>query len=111
MSTATEEITMADLMAELRAQREEIESLRREVRRQGRKELPRLAELAEEVGVSERTLRRKLRKAGIPIRDSHGFPKEKDDRSAAHVSRSEWESQEEIGTQAVRARAGEYDES
>jgi len=109
MPTATEDITMADLMAELRAQREEIESLRREVRRQGRKELPRLAELADEVGVSERTLRRKLERHDIPIRDSHGFPKEPGDRSAAHVSRSEWENQEEIGTQAVRARAGAYD--
>lgn len=109
MPTATDDITMADLMAELQAQRQEIESLRREVQRQGRDELPRLSDLAAELDVSERTLRRKMDRAGIPVRDSHGYPKENGDRSAAHVSRSEWESREELDTQVVRHRAGMYD--
>jgi DeoR/GlpR family transcriptional regulator of sugar metabolism len=100
--------TNQEILNEIQRLHDRLDNLERELRREGRNELPRLSELAEEINVSERTLRRKMDKAGIPVRDSHGFPKEKDDRSAAHVSRSEWESKEELDTQAVRARAGEY---
>lgn len=95
----------------LRALTDEVRQLRREVRRlaDDREELPRLRDLAEELGVVPSTMYRKLDKHGIPVRDSHGYPKEEGDRSAAHVSRTEWEARERKDTRSVRRAAGMYD--
>jgi hypothetical protein len=101
MPDATQEI-----LEEVRALRDEVRELHRQV---GRDELPRLQDLADEIGVARSTLYSKLDRKGIPVRDSHGFPKSDGDRSAAHVSRTEWEAAEELDTRTVRQRAGLYD--
>jgi predicted DNA-binding transcriptional regulator YafY len=101
--------TNQEILNEIQRLHDRLDDLERELRRERRDELPRLSELADELDVSERTIRRKMDKAGIPIRDSHGFPKEVGDKSAAHVSRSEWESKEEVDTQSVRWQAGELE--
>jgi len=44
------------------------------------------------------------------VRDSHGYPKEDGDRSAAYVSVTEWEAKEELDTRTVRRNAGFYDD-
>jgi predicted DNA-binding transcriptional regulator AlpA len=107
MPPATEEVTLSDVMAELQAQRKEIQRLREEV--EGEDELVRIRDFAEEKGVSPRTIYRKARKRNIPIRDDAGFPKEEGDRSAAFISRTEWEEKEKLDTRTVRRRAGAYD--
>lgn len=111
-----EEVTFSDVMAAVKAQserleeqRQELRRLRRELRRDGRDELPRLQDLAEELGIARSTMYAKLERHGIPVRTSTGFPKEEGDRSAAHVSRTEWEAAERLGTQTVRQRAGFYE--
>jgi len=95
----------------LQALADEVRALRLEVRRLSgrRQELPRLQALADELGVAPRTVYRKLEKHEIPIRDSHGYPKEEGDRSASHVSRMEWEARERRDTRSVRKAAGMYD--
>jgi len=101
MPDATQEI-----LEEVRALRDEVRELHRQV---GRDELPRLQDLADELGIGRSTLYAKLDRKGIPVRDSHGVPKGDGDRSAAHVSRTEWEAAEELDTRTVRQRAGLYD--
>jgi hypothetical protein len=105
------EITIDDVFEELRAQRKEIRSLRRELRKQSRNELPRLQDFADELGLGRTTMYEKLGRRGIPVRDSHGFPKEEGDRSAAHVSRTEWEEGERVDTRTVRRKAGFYEDA
>lgn len=102
------ETAETDLQA--RVQTLEAKLARLERRLAGEKEeLPRLQALADELDVTPRTVYRKLDKHGIPVRDSHGYPKEEGDRSAAHVSRTEWEARERKDTRSVRAAAGMYD--
>jgi predicted DNA-binding transcriptional regulator AlpA len=88
---------------------EEVRALREEVRalKEGQADpLPRVQALAHELGISRRTLYRKLGKRGIPVRTSDGFPKKDGDRSAAHVSRLEWDAGEGRSTRSVRKHAG-----
>ena len=92
-------------MKEVRALREEVADLKAQQRRD---ELPRLQAFADELGISRSTMYAKLERRGIPVRDSHGYPKDSGDRSAAHVSRTEWEEGEQIDTRTVRQRAGAY---
>lgn len=103
----TADVTLDEVADTLAALRDEVRRLREEVRRERREELPRLQDLAEELGIARSTMYSKLKRAGIPIRDSHGFPKE--GGGAAHVSRTEWEAAEELDTRTVRRRAGFYD--
>lgn len=105
----TAEVTLDEVADTLAALRDEVRELREEVRQETREELPRLTDLAEELGIGRSTLYEKLERRGIPVRGSHGYPKEEGDRSAAHVSRSEWEAAEELDTRTVRRRAGFYD--
>jgi len=109
--------TVRALVDEVQALRREVRALSRasQSRRQGRKEdsqkeLPRLQALADEVGISRSAMYRKLDRHGIPVRGSMGFPKEEGDRSAAHVSRTEWEAKGKKDTRTVRQNAGFYDE-
>ena len=51
----------------------------------------------------------KLKRRGIPVRDATGAPKEEGDRSAAFVSRTEWEMGEKLHTRVVRREDGQYD--
>jgi DNA-binding transcriptional MocR family regulator len=104
--------TSADILEELRALRSEVESLREQVQEQttGRAApLPRLQDFAEELGISRSTMYAKLDRRGIPVRDSHGYPKDDGDRSAAHVTRTEWDERERLDTRTVRQQAGLYD--
>jgi hypothetical protein len=103
------EVTLDEVADTLAALRDEVRRLREEVRRERREELPRLQDLAGELGIGRSTLYAKLDRRGIPVRDSHGFPKEGGDKSAAHVSRTEWEAAEQLDTRTVRRRAGFYD--
>jgi hypothetical protein len=99
------------LLEEMQAQRSELQALRREVRRlrRGRLDLVEMDRLADELGVSRRTLYRRLDKANIPVRDMNGFPKEKGDTSKSYVSRTEWEAGERLHTRTVRSEAGAYE--
>lgn len=101
--------TNQEILNEIQRLHDRLDDLERELRRERRDELPRLSELAEELGIHRATVYRKMKREGIPVRDSHGFPKEDGDKSAAHVSRSEWESKEELDTQSVRWQAGELE--
>jgi hypothetical protein len=103
------EVTLDEVADTLAALRDEVRRLREEVRREKREELPRLQDFADELGIGRSTLYAKLDRRGIPVRDSHGFPKEEGDKSAAHVSRTEWEAAEQLDTRTVRRRAGFYD--
>ncbi len=94
------------ILEEIRGLRQELRDVKAQVAE--RDELPRLQDFADELGIARSTLYDKLNRRGIPIRDSHGYPKEEGDRSAAHVSRTEWEEGEEIATRTVRERAGAY---
>lgn len=100
------DVTLDEVADTLAALRDEVRALRQEVRREDREELPRLQALADELGIARSTMYEKLDRRGIPVRDSNGYPKEEGDRSAAHVSRTEWEAAEELGTRTVRRRAG-----
>jgi DNA-binding transcriptional MocR family regulator len=100
------------ILEEIKALREDLRDLResvRDLRTEKKDPLPRLQDLADELGVSRSTMYAKLRRHGIPVRDSNGFPKAEGDRSAAHVSRSEWESKEALHTRTVRKSANCYD--
>ncbi|WP_103029993.1 helix-turn-helix domain-containing protein [Salinibacter altiplanensis] len=101
--------TEQDILEEIQAQREELRALRQEVRslKRGRDLVP-LADLAEELGVARSTIYRRLEENGIPIRTAGGAPKEEGDRSAAYVSRSEWEGGKELHTRTVREEDGQY---
>jgi len=98
------------ILDELRALRREVRDLRRQSLRRGRDLVP-LADLADELGVARSTIYRRLEEKGIPIRTANGAPKEEGDRSAAYVSRSEWEGGEELHTQTVRQQDGQYSRS
>jgi DeoR/GlpR family transcriptional regulator of sugar metabolism len=102
------EPTNADLMRELRRLREDVEQLRQEVRRKAGEELVRVSVLADELGCSKRTIRRRMDQEGIPKRDMHGRPAS--GGQMTYVSRSEWGEAQELDTQTVRHRAGEYDD-
>jgi predicted DNA-binding transcriptional regulator AlpA len=105
--------TNADLMREIRRLREEVEALRGELRSaksQFSNELVRLQDFAERMGLGRSTVYQKLNRRGIPVRDSHGYPKEDGDRSAAYLSVTEWEAREKLDTRTVRRNAGFYDD-
>ena len=101
--------TVEAILEEIQAQREELRALRQEVRslKRGRDLVP-LADLAGELGVARSTIYRRLEEKGIPIRTASGAPKDDGDRSAAYVSRSEWEGGEELHTRTVREEDGQY---
>jgi len=104
--------TLDDVMEELRSQREEIERLRTELRKATAglsQELIRVQDLADTLGLARSTIYKRANKKGIPVRGKNGFPKEEGDKSAAYISRTEWESAEAASTQTVRHRAGFYD--
>jgi len=108
----TAEVTLKDVMAELRAQRKEIERLREEVREAKSSfsdELVRLQDFADRVGLSRSAIYAAQRRGEIVIRDKHGYPKEEGDRSASYVSVTKWESSGRLDTQTVRQRAGAYE--
>jgi predicted DNA-binding transcriptional regulator AlpA len=88
---------------------DDIEGQLREMRRENSSDLVPLQALAEELGVARSTIYRRLEQKGIPIRTASGAPKEEGDRSAAYVSRSEWEGEEELHTRTVREEDGQYD--
>ena len=88
---------------------DDIEGQLRGMRREATSDLVPLADLAEELGVARSTIYRHLEEKGIPIRTANGAPKEEGDRSAAYVSRSEWEGGEELHTRTVRHEDGQYD--
>lgn len=88
---------------------DDIEGQLRGMRREATSDLVPLADLAEELGVARSTIYRRLEEKGIPIRTANGAPKEEGDRSAAYVSRSEWEGGEELHTRTVRHEDGQYD--
>jgi predicted transcriptional regulator len=95
------------ILDELRALRREVQALKRQSVTQGRDLVP-VRELAEELGVTPRTVRRRADRHGIPIRTATGAPKEDGDRSRAFVSRTEWEAEEELHTRTVRKEDGHY---
>jgi len=108
----TAEVTLNDVMAELRAQRKEIKGLRDELReaKSGMTdELVRLQDFADRVGLSLSAIYAAQRRGEIVIRDKHGYPKEEGDRSASYVSVTEWEAKGALDTQTVRQRAGFYE--
>ena len=88
---------------------DDIEGQLRGMRREATSDLVPLADLAEELGVARSTIYRRLKQKGIPVRTANGAPKEEGDRSAAYVSRSEWEGGEELHTRTVRHEDGQYD--
>ena len=109
--TATETIeitpeTVQSLVREMRSLRQEVRSLKGESRR----ELVRLQEFADELGLARSTIYAKAGRRGIPIRDDAGYPKEEGDKSAAYISRAEWEAAERLNTQTVRRRADFYED-
>jgi len=95
------------ILDELRALRREVRDLKRQSLGRGRDLVP-LADLADELGVARSTIYRRLEEKSIPIRTASGAPKEEGDRSAAYVSRSEWEGGEELHTHSVRKEDGQY---
>jgi SMC interacting uncharacterized protein involved in chromosome segregation len=108
-----EEPTNADLMREIRRLREEVESLRDEVREAKSSfsdELVRLQGFADRMGLSRSAIYAARDRGEIVIRDKHGYPKEEGDRSASYVSITEWQADGRLATQTVRQRAGFYDD-
>lgn len=113
MPDTAEEPTLSDVMAavkaqsrELRETREELRQVKRELREE--RELVPVGDLADELGVSRRTIYRRLETHEIPRRGAQGYPKESGDTTASYVSRTEWESRGEVATRAVRENAGFY---
>ena len=96
------------ILEELRALRREVRDLKQQSLGRGRDLVP-LADLADELGVARSTIYRRLKQKGIPVRTANGAPKEEGDRSAAYVSRSEWEGGEELHTHSVRKEDGQYE--
>ena len=88
--------TLQDVLEEVRALRAEIRT----------RDLVPVAELADALGVTERTIKRQCSRHGIPLRDMHGAPKQSGSRARPYVSRSEWARKEKMHTQAVRRRDG-----
>ena len=88
---------------------DDIEGQLHEMQKDRTSDLARLTDLAEELGVTPRTVRRRMKRRGIPVRDATGAPKKEGDRSAAFVSRTEWETGEKLHTRVVRREDGQYD--
>lgn len=88
---------------------DDIEGQLHEMQKDRTSDLARLTDLADELGIARSTMYAKLKRRGIPVRDATGAPKEEGDRSAAFVSRTEWETGEKLHTRVVRREDGQYD--
>ena len=104
--------TNKEILQEIRRLHDRLDDMEeqlREMRSEATSNLVRLSDLAEELGVTPRTVRRRAKRHAIPIRTASGAPKDEGDRSAAYVSRSEWEGEKELHTRTVRKEDGQYD--
>ena len=104
--------TNKEILQEIRRLHDRLDDIKEQLcgmRREATSDLVPLADLTDELDVARSTIYRRLEEKGIPVRTASGAPKDGGDRSAAYVSRSEWEGGEELHTRTVREEDGQYE--